>query len=43
MDLVVRPLGPEDRAELEAFSCRNYGEPWTSLIEEMIRDCSDDS
>ncbi len=36
-DLEVRHLGPGDRSELEAFSCQNFGEPWTSIIEEMIR------
>lgn len=34
----IRCLTPDDRWSLAEFSCRGYGEPWSDLVEEMVRD-----
>jgi GNAT superfamily N-acetyltransferase len=37
-EVALRPLDASlDRAQLVAFSCRDFGEPWTDVVEEMIR------
>jgi len=35
---LIGELGPAHRAELEAFRCAGFGQPWTDLAEEMIRE-----
>ena len=34
----LRPVTERDRQALAGFSCRAYREPWTDVIEEMIRE-----
>jgi hypothetical protein len=34
----IRPITADDRAALASFSCRSFGEPWSDVIEEMIRE-----
>jgi hypothetical protein len=34
----IRRLTASDRAELSAFACRDFREPWSDLVEETIRD-----
>jgi GNAT superfamily N-acetyltransferase len=36
--LAVRPLTSADEQSLSTFTCVNYREPWTALVQEMIRD-----
>lgn len=33
----VRSLTSDDRGELEQFSCRNFHEPWSDLVEELVQ------
>jgi ribosomal protein S18 acetylase RimI-like enzyme len=35
---VIRPLTAADEAALSTFTCVTYKEPWTALVQEMIRD-----
>ena len=34
----LRPVTESDRLALATFTCRAYREPWTDVIEEMVRD-----
>jgi hypothetical protein len=33
----IEDLGPSDRDRLAAFRCAAPGEPWASLVQQMIR------
>jgi ribosomal protein S18 acetylase RimI-like enzyme len=35
---VIRPLTVADEPALSTFTCLNYKEPWTELVQNMIRD-----
>lgn len=37
-ELDVRPLTADDNKALAQFSCRSFAEPWTDLVQEMIRE-----